>query len=584
MFSKPKDPLFTDGPTSSARTRRRRFLRKLSPSEKLIGFALLAIVVSSGFILASRASGDFVKEVPASGGEFTEGIVGSPRFINPLLAISNADRDLTALVYAGLMRSTNMGLRPELAESFSISEDGLTYQFTLRQDATFHDGRPVTADDVLFTIEAVQNSAIKSPRFANWEGVSAIKVSDYEVEFRLEEPYAPFLENTTLGILPKHIWEFASAEEFPFSEFNISPIGAGPFRIDKIRRNDAGIPETYELVRFNEYALGRPHIKGLNVRFFRNEDEAIEAYLAKDIDALNSVTPNRATELDPADPRIIRSPLPRIFGVFFNQNRAAIFARQEVREALDIVIDKQALVDSVLFGYGTPINSPIPIEVFPESMRDTISASSTDERYAEAAEILEAHGWERNATTNVWERESNEGVARLTFSISTSNTPELAAASEYLATVWRDFGADVSVEVYEPSDLSQNVIRPRRYDALFFGEIIGRELDLFAFWHSSQRNDPGLNIAMYTSISADALLKRARTTSEASERLAAYAEFEEEIQSDAAAVFVYSPDFIYIAPKQVQNISIDAAAEPSERFLNIHEWYIETQREWHIFD
>lgn len=581
------EPLHISNLESKQTSPRRRFsVKQFSPFEKLVGIALISIAVISGLVLVNRASNSFIVEVPASGGSFTEGVIGSARFINPLLAISNADRSLSVLMYAGLMKPTPMGLRPELAESFSVSEDGRTYRFVLRKGLTFHDGAPLTADDVIFTIEAAQNPALKSPRFANWEGVTVEKINEHELVFTLEEPYSPFLENTTLGILPKHIWEFATIDEFPISEFNFTPVGSGPFKIDRITRTDSGIPEEYILERFNDYALGKPHIKNISLRFYRNETDALMALVSREIDSLGSVSPDAIETLESPDEfSITHSPLPRVFGVFLNKNRAAVFARKEVREALNLVVDKQALVDSVLGGYGSAIDSPIPLEVFPESFGERhVSTTTPQQRRAEAEELLKSHDWVRDADTEVWTRTSKEGTLTLTFSLATANTPELREAAEFIAREWDAFGADVNVNVFEPSDLSQNVIRPRRYDALFFGEVIGRELDLFAFWHSSQRNDPGLNIALYTSITADALLEEARQSSEPSERLEAYAKFEDEVVNETPAIFIYSPDFIYISPRTVKNVSIEAAASPGERFLNVHEWYIETNKVWNIFN
>jgi len=143
--------------------------------------------------------------------------------------------------------------------------------------------------------------------------------------------------------------------------------------------------------------------------------------------------------------------------------------------------------------------------------------------------------------------------------------------------------AQVSLQVFNASDLNHSVIRPRKYDALFFGEIIGRESDPFAFWHSSQRNDPGLNIALYTNITADRLLEEGRVTFEKDARREIYQQFQEEVRSDIPAIFVYSPDFIYIIPNKIKGIKTGTITVPSERFLDIHTWYVETDRLWKIF-
>ncbi len=147
----------------------------------------------------------------------------------------------------------------------------------------------------------------------------------------------------------------------------------------------------------------------------------------------------------------------------------------------------------------------------------------------------------------------------------------------------KSYRAEVTLNFFDTGDLNQNVIRPRNYDALFFGEVIGRDLDLFAFWHSSQRNDPGLNVAFYTNITADKLLDEARTLSSREERIEKYWAFADAVEKDTPAVFVYSPDFIYVLPKAIHGSNITSVSIPSDRFLNVHEWYIDTDRVWNVF-
>jgi peptide/nickel transport system substrate-binding protein len=203
-------------------------------------FAGLLVVSTVGLLFILEQS--VVVPAPARGGSLQEGIIGSPRFINPVLALSDADRDLTALVYSGLMRATPEGsYAPDLASHFDLSEDGKVYTFYLRTEAIFHDGKPVTADDVVFTIQKTQDPALKSPMRANWDGVAVEAVDATTVRFTLKSPYAPFIENTTLGVLPKHLWGEVSDEEFPFSELNTSPVGSGPYRVRSVERSPGGI-------------------------------------------------------------------------------------------------------------------------------------------------------------------------------------------------------------------------------------------------------------------------------------------------------------------------------------------------------
>jgi len=556
-----------------------RLPRSLSPAERVAWWLLIGFFVISAFVVAQRVNALALIEVPDRGGSLTEGIVGSPRFINPLLAISDADRDLTALTYSGLLRaSPNGGFVPDLALSYEISQDGLTYHFTLRENATFHDGSVVTADDILFTIERARDPALKSPRRPNWDGVTVEKVDARTVRFTLKQAYAPFLENTTIGILPKHLWSQSDAEQFAFSKYNTEPVGSGPYRVTAIVRDSSGIPEAYELAPFKSYALGTPYLNALTVKFYGNEDDLISAWERKDIESMSGISFDRLKELASRGANILTSSLPRIFGIFLNQNQAPVLAHAEVRQALNMLVDRNKIVEEVLHGYGRAIGSPIP----PDTVGFAARAPQVQDS-ARAEMLLEKNGWKRNPGTNIWEKTVKKKTEKLAFSIATSNAPELKSAALMIAKDWRVFGIDVTVKLFETGDLNQNVIRPRNYDALLFGEIVGRELDLFAFWDSSQRNDPGLNIALYTNSTADKLLESARTTTNIEDRLLKYQQFEQQVVDDVGAIFLYAPDFIYIMPKRLEGVLLGPGATQSERFENVYEWYTETSRVWRIF-
>lgn len=563
-----------------------RNIKTFSPSEKTLFFFLVAIFILSTLFILSNINNLFLVEVPAKGGSFIEGIIGSPRFINPLLSNSDTDRDLTALVYSGLLKATPSGeLIEDLAESYTISDDGFVYNFTLRDDIYFHDGTPVTADDVVFTVGKAQDPRLKSVKRASWDGITVEKVSERQIRFILKQPYGPFLENTTLGILPKHIWVKAGTEQFSFSKFNNEPVGSGPYKIKKIKYNSGGTPESYELKSFSKYALGEPPISNIKIIFYSSENDLIEGYKKGEVDAINSISPDKLGELEKMGVRIERSPLPRIFAVFFNQNEAQVLAKKEVRQALDMALDKKRIVQEVLSGYGTDIDGPIPPRVLKPARKDSRKKIvNVEDRKDTAIEILENGGWIFDEELQVWSKKTKKEESQLRFSLSTSDTPELKAAAEIIVEQWREIGIDVDLKVFEAGDLNQNVIRPRKYDALLFGEIISRELDLFAFWHSSQRNDPGLNIALYANITADKLLEDARTATDRNVMIDNYRKFEDEIDEDVPAVFIYSPDFIYITPKNIKAFELGAVTTPSERFLNIHQWYIETDKVWNFFE
>jgi peptide/nickel transport system substrate-binding protein len=557
-----------------------RSIRSFSLTEKSIFWVFVFLFAVSGIILAARVNAEFLVIIPDHGGQLKEGVLGSPRFVNPLLATSDADRDMVSLVYSGLLKASPEGtLTPDLAESYRISEDGLVYEFTLRESARFHDGEPVTADDVVFTVLKAQDPAIRSPRRGSWEGVTVERVDVRTVRFSRAEPYAPFIENTTLGILPEHAWQSVNPEDFTFSRLNTEPIGSGPYRVQSFKRDSAGLPVSYKLKSFSQYVLGKPFISTISVSFYQNEENLVKAYEDGDIESVRGLSAHIAHTLETEGVRIEQSPLPRIFGVFFNQNQASVLASLSVREALDVVLDKEAIVSSVLFGYGSAIDGPIP----PRVTAPSEDVRTAEERIAEASEILIDAGWEKN-DEGVWVRESDSDTTTLSFSLATGDTPELKATAEAIQEEWQSFGVEVDLEIFETGNLNQNVIRPRRYDALFFGEIIGRDLDFYPFWHSSQRNDPGLNIALYVNSTVDDLVERSRQTSDESARSEMHEEFAEEIYADRPAAFIYAPNFLYALPEKVKGITLGQLTTPAERFANIHEWHIETDTIWKIFN
>ena len=553
----------------------------LSITEKAIFLLLAAVLVGATLSLVGKASAEYSVSVPHKGGELIEGIVGTPRFINPLLAVSDADRDLTALVYSGLLKTRpGGGFSLDLAESYNISPDGLEYSFTIKEGAVFHDGKPVTADDVVFTVTKAQDPALKSPRRVSWEGVTVEKTGSRSVTFVLKQPYAPFIANLTTGILPKHIWSGLESDPFIFSKKNIEAIGSGPYKISSIVRSDEGIPTEVVLRANPDYALGEPNISLLRLKFFANEPALAAAVENGAVESASNLSPASANEIEGMR-TILRAPLTRVFGIFFNQNENDILTSKDVRRALSLSIDRNDIIESVLFGYGTAADGPLPPTVAEAALR--ISGTSTAPGdIAAASAILEKAKW-RKSPEGVYELRERTGSTTLSLSLSTANVPELVESARRIEEDWNALGAQVDVRVFEPTDLNQGVIRPRKYDALLFGIVTGKNADLYPFWHSSQRNDPGLNISMYTNAKADRALERMRTATSTAGAAAEYMKLKAEIDADVPAIFLWSPDFIYVAPKKLRGVIFDEITTPSDRFIGIEDWYVETDQVWKIF-
>ncbi len=543
--------------------------------------ALVGVLVFILWLLVSFSMSAQVS-IPTKGGTFNEGIIGTPRFVNPVLAVARADKDTAALIFDGLMKLGADGtLVPHLAESVTVSEDGLTYNVVLKQNVEFHDGAKLTADDVLFTINRIQEPNILSPLQTNFEGIIIEKLGDHELNFVLPKAYAPFIETLTFGILPAHIWRDVPDAEFSYVQRNSDAIGTGPYRIKKINRNTSGIPESYVLEANENYFGGEPKIKEVVLKFFPSEERIIAAFNKGQIDSIVALDEASIKELviDGDTSEIQAIPLPRTFAVFFNQNKSPVLRDSAVRKALNVAIDRDALIETTLHGYGLPLFSPIPPGFGIEGSVGTTS----ENRLEEARAILQNAGWKPNAESGVWEKEIAKEVVPLTFSISTANNPVFQNTAEFLRSSWEALGVTVTVKQFEQTDLAQQIIRPRDYEALLFGTALGRSLDFYSFWHSSKRNDPGLNVSLYTNLVSDAALGKTRTTQNKEERALAIETFAGEIEKDTPAIFLYSPELIYVFPKKIVGETFTGLDEAQERFTSITSWFITTDSVWPFF-
>ncbi len=556
-----------------------------SKKEKIIFVILLLTFLISTISILQSINKSFLVSVPLRGGSISEGIIGTPRFINPVLASSAADLDMVSLIYSGLMRKNPDGtLIPDLAEKYEMSKDGLTYTFVLKDKIFFQNGDPVTVDDVIFTVNKIKDSIIKSPRKVDWDGVTTLKIDDKTIQFTLKQPFPSFLENATLGIMVASLWNNSPIE---LNNANTSPIGSGPYMIKNVVKKSSGVIDSYELSSFKNFILGEPYIQTINLHFHSNEDDLVNALENKEVDQISSITPLNADILKERNYQIDSSVLPRVFGLFFNQNQNQLFTNKVITKAIDQAIDKDKIVREVLFGYGIAIDDPIPPNMIQYEKLVGKNNISRDEILQNVQNSLAKDGWSKGGdgflqkiTTD---KNKKKKITTLEFSISTGNAPELAKTALLIKQDLELVGMKVDIKTFEIGNLNQSVIRPRKYDALLFGQIINRESDLFAFWHSSQRKDPGFNVALYTNAKVDKILEDASITIDEQSRIKKYAQFEDEIKKDMPAIFLYSPNFIYVVSKNIKGLSIDHIISPTDRFSNIYLWYTETENVWKIF-
>mgnify|MGYP001616140671 CR=1 FL=1 len=567
------------------------YIRQFSATEKVILGVLVITAAFSALAMTGMISSYFLIEVPGKGGQIREGLVGLPHNINPVLAITDVDNDIATLVYSGLMKYDGQDLETDLAESYKISDDGLVYAFKLKSGLYFQDGTPLTSDDIAYTIQKIQDPGLRSPLRSNWTDVTTTVIGPLEIKFTLKKPFRPFLTNTTVGILPKHIWSSMNNDQFALDERNIEPIGSGPYKIASIERK-SNIQVEYRLTTWTKYYSKKPYIPTISFVFFADRDKALSALETKTIDSLGSISPSEAVGLDEnvnSDYEIRTTTLPRIFGLFFNQNQNPVLADKNVREALEMTVDREALVKTILLGYGLAIDGPLPeyaksINQNNLETRNDLSSAIPLLEKAGAVYLLEKNGWKKNVTTGIYEKKNAKNVVQsLIFDIYTVDTPDLKKTAEMIRDSWKALGASVEVKVFESADLYQNIIKTRKYDILLFGEHIGKDNDIYAFWHSSQRNAPGLNVAMYTNNKVDALLDEIRTSDDAQIREKKYVELKEIIKKDIPAIFLYSPNFIYVTPKSLGGLDLGSLITASDRLNSIQNWYVNTEKIWKIF-
>lgn len=542
--------------------------------ERLFAWGLLSLAIIGFFVWLVLLYFSSTVSIPKAGGKYVEGIVGQPAYINPLLSqTSEADADLSALVYAGLFVHDGESYPvPRLAESFSVSDDGKEYIVTLRENIRFQDGSSLTAEDVVFTMRAIQDPAYRSPLRQNLQGVEIASPDDRTVVFSLKKSYFGFLENLTVGILPKHIWQSIPPEKFALAENNLMPIGAGPYLFSDLKKDAEGNILWYELKANPTYILGRPYIDTITFRFYPDEDTLFTAYKQGEVLGMASIRSSSIGELAEKKSGSVHAfQLPRAYAVFFNTTRSVAIAFDEVRNALSLSTDREAIVQETLSGRG--VVAVTPFLPFMRGFDPNLSLPAFDPDQANA--LLDENGW----------KVGEDGVrskkdVRLEFELLVPRWPELEKTAILLQEMWAKIGARVSITTQDIATLQQDRIRPREYDALLFGQASLADPDPYSFWHSKEREDPGLNLSSFNEQAVDDALVQSRELMNPDERNEKYAVFQKVFLEQNPALFLYSPTYLSVSTDRLRGITTRTIDTPSDRFGSAHEWYLHTKRVW----
>lgn len=540
-----------------------------------IGWPLLLAALCLGLVASllsyqAQTAGLCSTRVPAAGGSFSEGIVGAPQYLNPLLADANpVDREMSGLLFDGLTRYDEDGrLVPALAESWRVGEDGRRIDFALRDDATWHDGEAVTAADVVFSYGLLQDEAFPAPAAARtlWESVTISATGPLSVTFALPESYSPFLEATTRGIVPAHILGDVPPVAVPEHSFNQTPVGTGPFMV----------PPGENWQRAGRLRLApapdqwRQGIKldALEFRFYPNAERLLEAYTAGEIQAINNVPPPLFPDVATLpETRLYTAPLPRYTQVLFNLTAEGMSAlrNRDVRHALAHALDRELLVDRALNGQGLIFEGPYP----PTSWAHQPGALTLyPHRPFSATQTLEAAGWTLPEGGMVREGETETLILRLLL----VDEPEQRRLADELASQWAAAGVGLEIHAVD-AEAYGAALRDRDFDLALAEVAAPGDPDLYDFW-SQEAIIRGQNFAGWNHRRASEALEQARQLWDVSERRRYYEAFLQFFSRELPAITLFQHAYTYAVSESVNELEIGRIDHPRDRYETLADWFL----------
>lgn len=531
---------------------------------------LILLVVSVG--LQARGLGVYYQKIgPVEGGTFREGIIGTFTNANPLYASTNVDGTVAKLLFSSLFAYDSKNkLVSDLADRWEADENGQVYKIFLRKNILWHDKKPFTADDVVFTYQTIQKPDAKSPLGTSWRGVAVQKLDDFTVEFTLPSPLASFPYSLTNGIVPKHILEGIPASQLRSVPFNtVNPIGTGPFiwgsvEVTGLDKNSRS--EQVALKRNESYHLGAPKIDQYVVKAFRSEDKLIQAYERQEISAIVGLNSVPDSFKDASSTIVHSTPMDGNVMLFMN-NSSEFLADTKVRRGLVHATDVKNLLSQLSFS-AISTNSPLLKEQI--GYDASLTQLSFDSELAK--KTLEESGWLLQADGT-----RKKGEQTLTLRLVSQNVAEYAAVAKQVQKQWKDIGVQVEVGLRSEEDMQGDVLSRHNYDVLLYGITLGIDPDVFAYWHSSQadiRSPSRLNLSEFKSKEADKSLEAGRTRIDAKLRAVKYRPFLVAWREEAPAIALYQPRFLYITRSQVVGYSMNRLNSAVDRLNSIQNWTV----------
>lgn len=545
-----------------------QFPHILSSQERRLFFGGVGLFVLGIILLLLGTVSTLFVPIPRSGGTLTEGILGYPQLINPLYADANAvDRELARLIYSGLLafNPQTQTLDPLLAESYSLSEDEKTYTVVLKQGVTWHDNEPFRAQDVLFTFSALQNAAYGSPLFEAYQGITVAQVDDRTLTFTLLEPYAAFPELLSVGILPAHLWEEISPANTKLVALNLKPVGTGPYFLQKTSKDSRGIIRSVSLSAWNAFAGERPYLEEITVKFFSTTTDIIQALQTKRIDSTGSLSLSEALSLQEDRALAITAlPLSQYVGAFFNTQKEAL-AEADMRRALTLALDVPAITADATGGLAIPLGFALP------GFSPT-AASVQDVQTAE--HLLDELGYPRNE-----DGKRTDGDTALSLTIATVDRREFLRAAEQIAAFWQAIGITVQITTLHSTDMVA-ALKEKTYDVLIAAEQYGIIADPYLFWHSSGKEENGLNMSQFSTPETDGAVSTLRTSSSLEKRASAFATLSETFIDQMPAVFLFQNVLPLTHTVDIMGITAQPIPTPSSRWILESSWYKRTGLAW----
>ena len=538
--------------------------------DKVIVVALigLMVVASIAAIAADQnpAGGD-----PAYGGTYVEGVAGVPQYLNPVIAATDVDQDVARLAFSGLTRYDRAGaIVPDLASAFHTESDGRIWTFDIREDATWHDGQPVTADDVVFTVRLLQDRGYVGPYSDAFRGVTVDKISMRSVRFTLPDVYGPFADSTTVPLLPSHLLGNVPYAELSRQPFNASPIGTGPFRVTEVDGRQVVLLRNDDFYRTRP-ARGRPYLDKVILRFYPDQSDALLALSRGEVDGvggLSSQDGERARSLKSAV--LYSLPTDNFVSLFLNvRPEKAVFRDRAVRQAIATAIDRGRVLQLAADGRGTVADEFVPSSSW-AYVKDVARYTYSTE---DAIALLDAADWKDHDGDGI----RDKGGQKLAFTISTSNEPARTAAARQIQHDLNAIGMSVTVNSMPFGQLVDSVARQRTFDALLVEIAVSGDPDPYTFFHSTEVTDPGHNFSGFSTLPIDRNLEAARRTFDENARRDLYAPVFQAIAKEVPVVFLYFSDYLYAQSAQVQGQRIAPLTDPRERFWNVEDWYVRTQ-------